>query len=249
VTDQQQPWDAFGRQDPRQYQRQAQYPPPQPYGQQSYPQGQPPYGQQQDPHIRQAEGLYGQQPQPPYEPGRGRRSRRSWPQRHKVLTVIGGTFGAFILIGAVGAATSHGTRHPASTATVSTTAPATTEAATQQATTKAAARPKASRKARAARTPDPAAACDSRPNASGDIYVWMKTPGVQPLAQQLGGEWLWNSVTHTCQTSVQLMISSAPQTPGNCTQVGYVADNPGYDPNATPAKPLKVVAAEIGPAC
>lgn len=42
------PWDAFGQQDPRQYQGQPQYPPPtQPYGQQPYPQGQqpPPYGQ------------------------------------------------------------------------------------------------------------------------------------------------------------------------------------------------------------
>jgi hypothetical protein len=243
VTDQQQPWDAFGRQDRRQYQREPQYPPPHPYG------------QQQDPHMQPAHGFYGQQPQPPYRPGAARRSRRSWPQRHKVLTVISGTFGAFILIGAIGAATSHGNRPPAPTAAVSTTAPATTEAATQQptatqqATGKASARPKASRNAKAVRTPDPADACDARPDASGDIYVWMMTPGVPPLAQELGGEGRWNSAARTCQTSVQLIISSAPTTPGNCTQVGYVADNPRYDPNATPARPLKIVAAEIGPAC
>ncbi len=248
------PWDAFGRQDPRQYQGQPQYP-PHSYGQRPYPQGQPPYGQQQDPHLQQTQGFNGQQSQPPYGPGRGRRSRRSWPQRHKLLTVISGTSAAFILIGAIGAAASHGNRPPAPTAAVSTTAPATTEGATQQptatqqATRKAAVQPKASRNAKAARTPDPADACDARPDASGDIYVWMMTPGVPPLAQELGGEWRWNSATHTCQTSVQLMISAAPTTPGNCTQVGYVADNPGYDPNATPARPLKIVAAEIGPAC
>ena len=255
IVSDQPPWDPFGRQqDQRQYQGQPQDRPPS-YGQQPYPQGQPPYGQQQNAHLQQTQGFYGQQPQPLPGPGSGPRARRSWPQRHKVLTVVGGTLAAFILIGAIGAATSHGSRHPASTAAVSTTVPATTAAATQQptatqqATTKASARPKASRKAKAARTADPATACGSRPNASGDIYVWIKTPGVQPLAQQLGGEWVWNSATHTCQTSVQLMISSAPRTPGNCTQVGYVADNPGYDPNATPAKPLKVVAGEIGPAC
>ena len=147
---------------------------------------------------------------------------------------------------ATSAATSHGNKPPAPTAAVATTQQ---PAATQQATRKAAARPKASRNAKAARTPDPADACDARPDASGDIYVWMMTPGVPPLAQELGGEWRWNSATRTCQTSVQLMISAAPITPGNCTQVGYVADNPGYDPNATPARPLKIVAAEIGPAC
>jgi hypothetical protein len=37
--------------------------------------------------------------------------------------------------------------------------------------------------------------------------------------------------------------------PGNCTQVGYVADNPGYDPNATVATPLTRVVAQAGPAC
>jgi hypothetical protein len=38
-------------------------------------------------------------------------------------------------------------------------------------------------------------ACYKRPAASGDIYVRMVTPGVSPQAQQLGGEWGWDSVT------------------------------------------------------
>ena len=77
----------------------------------------------------------------------------------------------------------------------------------------------------------------------------MISPGVPPQAQELGGEWRWNSSLNKCQTSVQLMISTAPPSAGNCTQVGYVADNPGYDPNATSAAPLKHVVAQAGPAC
>jgi len=38
-------------------------------------------------------------------------------------------------------------------------------------------------------------------------------------------------------------------TAGNCTQVGFVSQNPGYNPNATPARPLKSVVAQAGPAC
>jgi hypothetical protein len=103
-------------------------------------------------------------------------------------------------------------------------------------------------------TPSPKAesaadACDSRPNASGDIYVRIVTPGLSPEAQELGGEWRWDYTINKCLTSVQLTIATAPLTAGNCTQVGYVADNPGYDPDAETAAPLKVVAAQAGPAC
>ena len=100
------PWDPYGRQDPRQYQGQAQYPPPtQPYGQQPYPQGQqpqPPYGQ----------GQQGPQPpypgrQPGYVPGPGRRAKESWPARHKVLTAILGVAALFVA-GSIGAAAGGG---------------------------------------------------------------------------------------------------------------------------------------------
>jgi hypothetical protein len=77
----------------------------------------------------------------------------------------------------------------------------------------------------------------------------MLSPGVQWQAQELGGEWTWDHVTNKCLTSVQSSIATAPTIPGSCTQVGYVDDNPGYDPNATPAKPLKNVVAQAGPAC
>ncbi len=77
----------------------------------------------------------------------------------------------------------------------------------------------------------------------------MITPGVSPQAQELGGEWRWDSTTNKCLTSVQLMIATAPQSAGNCTQVGYVAENPGYNANAVTAAPLKNVVAQTGPAC
>jgi hypothetical protein len=92
-------------------------------------------------------------------------------------------------------------------------------------------------------------ACYARKNAFGDIFVQMITPGQAPIAQELGGEWTWNSATDKCLTSVQMIISTAPRLPGNCTQVAYAADNPGYNPDRTPAAPLKKVIASAGPAC
>jgi hypothetical protein len=83
----------------------------------------------------------------------------------------------------------------------------------------------------------------------GDIYVRMISPGTQWVTQELGGEWRWDFTTGKFLTSVQLMMATAPMTAGNCTQVGYVADNPGYDPNAAVAAPLKQVAGQASPAC
>jgi hypothetical protein len=77
----------------------------------------------------------------------------------------------------------------------------------------------------------------------------MIQPGEAPAAQQLGGEWQWDNTTDKCLTAVQWDIATAPRSSGNCTQVGYVADNPGYDVNATVAPPLTHVVAQAGPAC
>jgi hypothetical protein len=77
----------------------------------------------------------------------------------------------------------------------------------------------------------------------------MVTPGTATEAQELGGEWRWDWTTGKCLTSVQLTIATAPTEPGECTTVGYVADNPGYDVNGTPAPPLPDVADEAGPGC
>jgi hypothetical protein len=45
------------------------------------------------------------------------------------------------------------------------------------------------------------------------------------------GEWAWDVTVGKCLTSVQMLIASAPVTAGNCTQVAYAMDNPGYDEN------------------
>lgn len=185
---------------------------------------------------------YAPNPQRAYPPGR--RARKSWAGRHKVLTAIGGVLGLFVVLGVIGAATSSSNKPAVPVAAVTTTAPP----ATQKATAKAVVRPKASR-APGAHARDAEDACDARGFASGDIYVRMTVPGEAPVAQELGGEWVWDVSGGKCLTSMQMIIAAAPQTPGNCTQVGYAADNPGYDPNATPAAPLEKVTAESGPAC
>lgn len=92
-------------------------------------------------------------------------------------------------------------------------------------------------------------ACDKRSPASGDLYVRTVTPGGSAQAQQLGGRWAWDQTSNKCLTSVQTVLATAPLGAGHCTQVGYVADNSGYDVNATPAAPLSKVTGQAGPAC
>ena len=103
------------------YQGQPYEPPP---GQQPYPQGRPPYGQQQDPYMQPAQGFYGQQPQPPHGPPGHRARKSSWPRRHRVLTVIGGVFGVFVLIGVIDAAAGGSHHSPGTLAAASSNAPA-----------------------------------------------------------------------------------------------------------------------------
>jgi hypothetical protein len=91
--------------------------------------------------------------------------------------------------------------------------------------------------------------CERRPDASGDILVRITTNGQPAATQQLGGAWIWNTRTHACDTPVQAVISTASGNAGNCTQVAYVASNPGYQLRVSPAPPLKKVVAARGPAC
>ncbi len=92
-------------------------------------------------------------------------------------------------------------------------------------------------------------ACGERPPASRDLYVRIVKPGASTEVQRLGGQWRWDHITGKCLTAVHFMTATAPRSAGHCTQVGYVTDNPGYAPNATPATPLPHVAAQVGPAC
>ena len=92
-------------------------------------------------------------------------------------------------------------------------------------------------------------ACHKRAPASGDIYVRTLRPGAHWTARELGGGWAWNGTLRECLTAVQAVIATAPLGAGDCTQVGYAADNPGYDPNAAVAAALARVVKHAGPAC
>ena len=159
-----------------------------------------------------------------------RRAARKPPRKRNVILVA---IAAFFLIGVIANALG-GEKH----ANTAVNAPVATATVSHP---ESSASPNATAKAEAA--------CGKRGFASGDIYVRMLSPGTQWAAQELGGEWVWNASLGKCLTSVQMAIATAPLSTGNCTQVGYKADNPGYDPNATVAAPLMRVAAQAGPAC
>jgi len=182
--------------------------------------GSPPVGQ----HGGPASGYRVPQMPPP------RSARRKPPRKRNVILVA---IAAFSLIGVIANALGGG-KH----ANTAVNAPMATATASHP---ESSASPNATVKAETA--------CEKRGFASGDIYVRMLSPGTQWAAQELGGEWGWDHVTNRCLTSVQFAIATAPLSAGNCTQIGYKADNPGYDPNATVAGPLMRVAAQAGPAC
>jgi hypothetical protein len=112
------PWNPYGQPDPNQWQGRTYpgrppYPPQQPYEQQRPYQGQPPFPGQPYEAPRQGGQSDGQQPRLPSR-YRGRPARKSWPRRHKGLTVLGGCV-ALILIGTIAAAAGHQTSPSAST--------------------------------------------------------------------------------------------------------------------------------------
>ena len=91
--------------------------------------------------------------------------------------------------------------------------------------------------------------CSTRSTAAGDIYVRTVKHGGAPHAQRLGPQWGWDYTTTKCLTSAEMTVATAPEQAGDCTQVGYVIKNPGYDVKATRPTQLKHLAAEAGPAC
>jgi len=202
-------------------------------------------------------GDYDQPPQCPregYWPQRKTWARNAWPQQdlapwkprpsapmhrkpRRKRDVILLSAAGLIAILAIATAVSHPTtRDPAART------PATSGAAAASSSGPAPA-------ASAASAANAAGSCGNRPWASGDIYVRMLSPGVNWETRELGGAWSWDSSTGQCLTSVQWVLATAPLAGGSCTQVGYVADNPGYDANATVAAPLRNLAAEAGPGC
>lgn len=94
---------------------------------------------------------------------------------------------------------------------------------------------------------DPALACTSREGNPGEIFVWHSYgPDQLPDATQLDAGFVWNGDDETCTTSTEFAIAGAQPRPGFCTEVGKVADNPGYDVNVRPAVRLTSVIARTG---
>jgi hypothetical protein len=75
----------------------------------------------------------------------------------------------------------------------------------------------------------------------GDILVWERFPGVQDNAQELGG-----TDPEHCTWTFDSLKTSQPTGAGYCTKAAWASDNPGYDPEAVPAPPLKNVQVIIG---
>lgn len=167
-------------------------------------------------------------------PGRKPSRRKRLRKRNAILLAVAAIFLIAVISKAAGS-TSTPTKPTAAVSAAATDKPSSKSTRTSSTKSKAISAAEAS--------------CEKRGFASGDIYLRMVQPGEAPVAQQLGGEWEWDNTTSKCLTSVQLMIATAPLSAGNCTQVGYVADNSGYNPNATVAAPLTHVVAQAGPAC
>jgi len=91
-------------------------------------------------------------------------------------------------------------------------------------------------------TTTPAAAC-TLPDTQ-DVLVRYIVPGLQANAQELGEVFLAQ-----CESTLDYIAQTAPTGDGYCTQVAWVADNPGYNPDAVPAPPLKKVIEAIGGSC
>lgn len=88
----------------------------------------------------------------------------------------------------------------------------------------------------------PSPTCDM--TKEPDVIVWYKVPGLQDSAQVLGG---WSP--ETCKSSIPQIMAGAPTGDGYCTEVAWSSTNPGYNADATPAKPLKHVIEAVGGSC
>lgn len=88
-------------------------------------------------------------------------------------------------------------------------------------------------------TPSTSSTC-SLPD-KGDIIAWSKAPGVPDSANELGG-----TDPEHCHWTFDTLKTSSPTGSGYCTEAAWASDNPGYDPNATPAPRLKKVQVVIG---
>jgi hypothetical protein len=102
----------------------------------------------------------------------------------------------------------------------------------------AAARPAAARAAK----PSPSPSCTR--TTTFDYIERTTEPGLQPQAGEIG-----NTDYSDCEDSLADFAETAGQADGECTTVALASSNPGYDPDAVPAPPLKGVIESAGPGC
>jgi hypothetical protein len=77
-----------------------------------------------------------------------------------------------------------------------------------------------------------------------DYIVRDRQPGLQASAQQLG-----NVNYSDCTPTLDDFAQTAGQAQGECTTIALASANPGYNADATPARPLRKVIDEAGPGC
>lgn len=99
--------------------------------------------------------------------------------------------------------------------------------------------------------PDPAAVaeCRTRTAPSGEILVRERYPSGAVDVMHLGDGWVWNYRDNLCQTGADFAIAGATMVPGDCVWVARWDDNPDYDVEARPVRPLKKIFASGGMGC
>lgn len=66
------------------------------------------------------------------------------------------------------------------------------------------------------------------------------------MGNVLGAGWVWDFGNKRCITNVEFALGSNPPLAGFCTQVAYVRDNPGWNPDQAPSPRLRKIIAEAG---
>jgi hypothetical protein len=78
----------------------------------------------------------------------------------------------------------------------------------------------------------------------GDLIEWQRRPGKVDSARR------FSDVDKTkCEPALDGWMEGMPSGSGVCFMIGWASDNPGYNPNAVPAPPLKKVIDKVGDAC
>lgn len=106
-----------------------------------------------------------------------------------------------------------------------------------------AARPASQAATRAAtRAAAPPAVCKLK--TTFDYIERTTQPGLQAQAIEVG-----NVDLSACADTLTTFQAEAGQADGECTTIALASRNPGYDANATPARPLRHVIMSAGPGC